>query len=283
MVLIAFLVSSLIGQMQAEAAPAGSEGREIRETRESASTVLRQTRRLTLFSTPAEIPGSPATSFRWSQKEASEVSGRKSPKLAGLMSAIVPGAGQFYARSYVKAALFLGVEVGSWVAYAHFRQRGIDLRAEYEAFADANWVEERYWSWLAQVSGCSVQDLNCLKEYERQNFTHHLPDERDLEYYENIGKYDQFNSGWIDSESGLGMRRDSAYREQYTLMRKDSNDQFRRATNMTAIVLLNHVLSAFDAAWTSSRHNRTLRASLRIVPMRYQYQALPALNMRLTW
>lgn len=222
-------------------------------------------------------------SYRPWQREGRKVPGRRSPQLAAFLSAAIPGAGEVYAGSYLKGVVFLGVEVGAWVAYAHFRGRGSDLRDEYRAFALANWREERYWSWLAQVSGCSDEDKTCLKEYERNNFSHHLPDEQDHEYFENIGKYDQFNAGWIDSESGLGMMRDSDYREEYTLMRKDSNDQFRRATNMSAIALLNHVLSAFDAAWTSARHNRALQAELRLVPTGTDLEPVPSLSLRMAW
>ncbi len=277
---IGLLIWVLGGGAQVGAAAVGSSGRQ---GIDSTQTTTWRTARPTLFATP------PVTWSAWisARPEAEKLSdtraGRKSPKLAAFMSAAVPGSGQLYARSYLKAALFLGAEVGAWVAYAHFRREGIDLRRQFRSFADANWEEQRYWSWLAQESGCSVNDKNCLKEYERMNFSHHLPDEKNQEYYENIGKYDQFNSGWLDSKSGLGMQRDSANRENYTLMRKHSNDEFRRATNMSALALLNHVLSAFDAAWTSARHNRTLQASFRVVPMQQPDQALPVFAVRLTW
>ncbi len=55
----------------------------------------------------------------------------KSPYLAALMSAVIPGSGEFYAKSYIKSAIFFGAEVGLWVVYSTFQKKGNDKTNEY--------------------------------------------------------------------------------------------------------------------------------------------------------
>ncbi|MFQ6114243.1 MAG: hypothetical protein ACE5NG_09155 [bacterium] len=206
----------------------------------------------------------------------------KSIAKAALLSAAVPGAGEFYAGSFVKGIIFLAVEAAAWPFYFHFHNRGEDLEAEFQIFADQFWHEDDYWLWLSQISGIDINDRDALREYERQNFSHFLPEEKNQQYYENIGKYDQFNVGWDDTQNGG--ERDSALRERYTRMRKDANDNFKRATNMVTLVLFNHVFSALDAGWTIKRHNkRIVSASLRMKNMQYGTEIIPALALRVKW
>jgi hypothetical protein len=110
-----------------------------------------------------------------------------------------------------------------------------------------------------------------------------LPDERNQTYYENIGKYDQFNAGWDDSISGEAKERDSANRSLYTRLRKKANDQFKIATYGTSIVLVNHVISALDAAYTTYKFNREIKASMGMEMQRYDQELVPMLAMKMSW
>ncbi|MFQ5754230.1 MAG: hypothetical protein ACE5HI_19765 [bacterium] len=206
----------------------------------------------------------------------------KSVAKAALLSAVVPGGGEFYAGSFLKGIIFLDVEAAAWPLYFRFHNRGQDLEGEFQNFADQFWDEDDYWNWLSQISGIDRGNMDGLREYERENFSHFLPEDKNQQYYENIGKYDQFNIGWADTDNGAV--RDSEKREQYTLMRKDANDNFKRATNMVTVMLFNHVASALDAAWTIKRRNkRIVSASLHMKNMRYRSEIIPALALRLKW
>jgi hypothetical protein len=202
---------------------------------------------------------------------------------AFLFSAVVPGAGEFYNKSFLKGLAFLGVEAGAWAMYAVYTQRGNDQENAFEAYARAHWSEDKYWDSLARLSGCDMNNRPCLKDYERKTFSHFLPDERNQTYYENIGKYDQFNAGWDDSISGEAKKRDSANRELYTRMRKKANDQFKIATWGASIVLINHVVSALDAAYTTYKFNREIKASMGMEMQKYDQEIVPALAMRMSW
>lgn len=208
-----------------------------------------------------------------------------------LFSAVIPGTGQFYNKSFLKGLAFLGIEAGAFAINAIYTQRGNDREAEFQRYADAHWSESEYWDSIfaacerdpASASyNCSRDDLKSLRRWERDHFSHFLPEEKNQTYYENIGKYDQFNYAWDDTDKELG--RDSANREFYTKMRKKANDQFRIATYGASAVLLNHVASMFEAAYSTYRFNRDqAKATMGMEIQKYDQELVPALSLRMSW
>ncbi|GEM_PF-914156 len=201
-----------------------------------------------------------------------------------LFSAALPGAGQFYNKSFLKGLAFAGIEIGAWAVNAIYTRRGNKKTAEFEQYARGHWSEDRYWESLAQHCNCGGDNRRqCAKDCERQ-FSHFLPDTRNQTYYENIGKYDQFNAGWDDSKSGLAFQRDSERRELYTRIRKTANDQFRQASYGASVVLINHVLSMVEAAYSTRRFNRTqAKATMGMEIQKYDRELAPALSLRMSW
>jgi len=203
---------------------------------------------------------------------------------AAFFSLLIPGSGQFYNKSYLKGLAFVGVEIGAWVVNAKYTQRGNELTGEFERFADAHWDVGRYWASLEE--DCKNRGGSCgdLKSYESASFSHFLPGEKNQTYYENIGKYDQFNAGWNDSKSGDARQRDSENREFYTRLRKKTNDQYDLATFGSSVVLINHVLSMLDAAYSTYRFNKNqAQAKLGLEMQRYDDELVPALSLNLQW
>lgn len=209
----------------------------------------------------------------------------RSVKRAVLFSVLIPGAGELYNRSYLSALAFLGIEAGAWFVYAKYTARGNEMTDEFERYANLHWAENRYWDSIARDSGgqCSASDRTCLKDYERDSFSHYLPDSKNQTYYENIGKYDQFNAGWDDSKSGEARQRDSDNREAYTFMRLETNKKFKTATTATTVVLFNHVLSALHAAYITQRHNQQVKASVGMRMQNYNSDLVPTLSVNMAW
>jgi hypothetical protein len=219
----------------------------------------------------------------------------KNLKVALLMSAVVPGAGQVYAKSYYKAAAFLAVEVAAWSVYSSYNGKGKDIENEFHAYAGAHWSEQEYWRWIAQQSGIAYDPNNIdpLRAWEHTQFSHGLNQQKDQQYYEMIGKYHQFNYGWDDfrAQYPITMTHEemtsqyivSSNRYYYESRRNASNDAFKTATTGVTVVMINHILSAIDAAWTTSVHNRQVTTSLRLEPIYYAYQPQTALTLRMTW
>ncbi len=207
----------------------------------------------------------------------------KNTRLAFFYSMLIPGAGEFYAGSKIKPLLFLGLEASLWAGYFVYDGKGNDKEDEYRLFADQNYDPDRYFTWW-----------NTLDTTEKKEFSHDLPvDEqgnviKNLEYYENVGKYDQFSVGWEDagvSPEQFDPRNPppSAYRNTYLDTRDESNRMFSRARTFTVCVLVNHVLSGFDAALTARSYNkkqeRFAGLHLKMKMREYQNESIPQLTL----
>ncbi|HRE42083.1 MAG TPA: hypothetical protein PLG90_12200 [Ignavibacteria bacterium] len=198
----------------------------------------------------------------------------KSSVLGAVLSGIVPGAGEFYAESYIKAAAFFAVEVGLWTFKFMNDKKGDDKTTEYEEIANQNWDIYKYAGWLQRenFSGASNLDLTADKEtlrrqvnvVEQQNFSHSLPNFGAQQYYEVIGKYQSFIAGWSWSDLNVVTRNNYfTYRptqvDNYMIVRQDANDYYDKASLSITGVILNHLLSAADAAWSVSMFNNEIK------------------------
>jgi len=197
---------------------------------------------------------------------------RKSPYLGALFSSLIPGTGEFYAQSYLKSAIFFAAEVGLWITYIIFENKGDDQTDLFQNFADKNWNVRKYAQWLVDEnfegsSGINPNEpnLNRLRAQinicEQQNFSHTLPPYGEQQYYEVIGKYQSFMAGWVDA---IGITKNNyntfstPYFHQYTEDRQSANDYYDNASLSLTGVVINHVLSAADAAWTVTMFNNSL-------------------------
>lgn len=219
----------------------------------------------------------------------------KSTHRAFLMSLLVPGSGQIYTKSsFIKPLLFLGIEAATIAGYMNFHGKGEDQRDIYQAYADENWSYDGYVQSLEHFyTSAEWRYGDTAKWYESgqgewiNTFSEHLggsidPDsdslrpERDYAYYENVGKYPQFQYGWTDIDfididaDSLFQLQTSAEKNTYLRMRKDANEEFSKATNMLFVMMANHLVSAFDAALSARRHNRKQEALAEVsFQMRY--------------
>jgi hypothetical protein len=179
----------------------------------------------------------------------------KSIKRAFLYSMIIPGSGEFYANSKLKAVAFFGADVALWGLYFSYHGKGKDKEKEYRNFADAHWFKEDYTQWLIDSLDITTDTMRYWDDTKNEwtYLSHHLPDTKTQQYYEMVGKYEQFRWGWEDYSD---LTKTSVFRNTYVIMRKDSNDWLKKAKNAAAISIANHILSAFDAAWSVRKYNK---------------------------
>jgi hypothetical protein len=240
---------------------------------------------------------------------------KKSPWLAAGMSAVVPGSGEFYSGSYVKSALFFAVEVGAWVLAYHFDKKGDRQTDFFQGYADQHWS-------VVQYAHYSIDNLvdptrrayyntavfqgdptawppwqqvnwNALNQMEREIggfYSHTLPAYGEQQYYELIGKYPQFVSGWdaVAGPNALPPDYDQikAHLPQqflyYSEERGKANDYYASATTFVMVALVNHVVSTLDAAWSASRSNRAhAEVGFQNLPGPYGWVPVPMLKTRL--
>lgn len=198
----------------------------------------------------------------------------KSSKRAFLLSALVPGLGEWYAGSKKRGLAFLGAEaalVGLWAAW---RGKGNDLEEEFRAVADEHWDPLNYLVWrdspisrnssITHALPCSSEVVEvyipAMREGGPASFGGCAPSEIQ-QYYELVGKYDQFVAGWrdvvwddntgnpvepteVDSVENFRSER----RLRYEGQRNESNRFLKRASTVSGVILINHVISAIDAA-----------------------------------
>jgi hypothetical protein len=237
---------------------------------------------------------------------------RKSPWLAAGMSLAVPGAGEFYAQSYWKSALFLAVEVGAWALAYHFDKKGDAQTDFFQGYADQHWNVVQYAQYtidnLVESSRRSyyqtnvfISGTNTLPPWQRVNwdalnamereiggfYSHTLPRYGDQQYYELIGKYPQFNQGWDDAN--LLLPADyfvikanlTARYLYYSGERGKANDFYRNASTFVTVAIVNHLLSAVDAAWTTASYNKAVaEGTVLPVPGPGGIVYVPALRVR---
>lgn len=228
---------------------------------------------------------------------------KKSPVLAGIMSAILPGSGELYVGDYFKAAIFFAVEAALITVAVINDKDGDDLTAEFEAFADEHWSVVDYSNYLLDhktelgipeecnipISGDTdlppwerILNWNQLNECERP-FSHHLPRHGEQQYYEQIGKYNQYSSGWdqFNPETD-GFRDVPQIMRDYSVMRGNANDAYNIASKAVVGIYVNHLLSAIDAVWSATSHNKDLAVKMRMQNIQFagRIELVPTLNIR---
>lgn len=165
---------------------------------------------------------------------------------AFLYSMAVPGLGEYYSGSKLKAGIFFALDLFSWTQYLSKHSSGTSKEDEFEDYANVHWSPTAYTIWL-------IDTLGVESDAGVTGFTHHLPDQKTQQYYEMIGKWAQFKRGWDDYDP---VRDTSLNRVKYLSMREDANSKLESARKWAMVSLANHVLSAFDAALTAKRFNK---------------------------
>lgn len=135
-----------------------------------------------------------------------------------------------------------------------------------------------------------VVDLNTLQMVERNtpfvypdgsegnNFSHVTPDYGSQQYYELISKYYQFGPGWNDfGTNRQGQTINSLYQLNWngsdspmnfftgSQKAEKFNDSYRLAGNMISLLILNHLVSAFDAFLTVKLKNSRFDADAKLL------------------
>lgn len=236
----------------------------------------------------------------------------KSPLLSGVMSAVIPGAGQIYNGSYLKSVFFLAIEGVTIYLNYKYNKKGDDQTQLFQNFADENWSVVRYASWLNQwadklggMANIFINPDESLKPWKRVNwdqlnsaertikeFSHTLYPYGHQQYYEMIGKYPQYSQGWNDSKFAKGeyLIAGEYYFDtkgnfiKYSQMRGKANDYYNVADKALVVTITNHIISAIDAIITTNKNNSrfSAKASLEMIGIGYLIDFVPTLNLKIS-
>jgi hypothetical protein len=224
---------------------------------------------------------------------ADELPGRKTPVLSGILSAIVPGAGQIYNEDYWIAGIFLAAEAALIYVGLTYDKKGDDQTESFEKYADENWSVVDYAIWLNTYEGAEINiDPDESKPpWERVNWSelnaaetgsHNLPPHGEQQYYELIGKYHQYSSGWNDFNGGSNKDIISPNLIYYSGERGKANDYYSTAKTAVIGIYINHLLSALEAVWGATRFNKDLAINIRVnsINVANRIELIPTLNFK---
>ncbi len=234
---------------------------------------------------------------------------KKSPFLAAVLSLALPGAGEFYNGDYLKSALFLAAEATAVALAVVYDGKGDDKTEFYENYANQYWSVKKYAQWTldnatrinSQVDpsqynvfnnegNVNWSELNKLENAIGNWYSHRLAPRGDQQYYEMIGKYQQFNSGWSDFQDSeadpynYGDPLTDMFLE-YSDHRGEANDFYNVARWAVIGAVVNHILSAVDAAWSAASYNSTLESQMNIKKQQIGFytEYYPELSFRLSF
>ena len=196
-----------------------------------------------------------------------------------------------------------------------YNKKGDNQTNDFQNYADRNWSVVRYAQWiinnkdylgLTDIDQSTMThdmiistdpnlppwkqvNFQMLNYYESQvgkegsGFTHKLPPHGDQQYYELIGKYYQYNPGWNDFSTNADYKILTNNFELYSHMRGDANDLYNVSTKAVAGIYINHILSALDAAWTTTVYNKEFAVRLRVKPyeMAEGTVLVPTVNLKI--
>lgn len=128
-------------------------------------------------------------------------------------------------------------------------------------------------------------DIRALRELEKntiylvtgREFSHTLPDYGSQQYYELMSKYPQFGPGWRDWNNQVNdvNRRNEGMPDmwfEHARMGVVFNDHYRLSSNMASVIILNHMISAFDAYFTVKIRGARLEQGAFLHPAGGEYR-----------
>ncbi len=222
-----------------------------------------------------------------------ELPGEKKPMLSGLFSLLIPGAGQIYNEDYWIAGIFLAAEASLIYVGLTYDKKGDDQTEFFEGYADENWSVVRYAEWLNTYQGASIfidpdetkppwQRVNWNELNAAETGSHHLPPHGEQQYYELIGKYHQYSSGWNDYTGGANNDLISPNLIYYSGERGKANDFYSTAKTAVIGIYINHFISALEAVWGATRFNNNLAMNFRVqtINVANSIELIPTINFK---
>lgn len=238
---------------------------------------------------------------------ADDLPSKKSPVLSGVLSAILPGAGQVYNEDWWIAGVFVVVEAALITTAVVYDNKGDDQTEYFQNYADDytnpehNWSVVRYAEWLVEYEYNNDQELlnkivisddPNLPPWERINWaelnaaetgSHNLPPHGEQQYYEMIGKYHQYSGGWNDFTGGANKELISPNFEYYSGQRGLANDYYNTSSTAVIGIYINHLLSAAEAVWGATRFNNNLAVNFRVEPYNFADETVLIPTLKFKW
>jgi len=211
------------------------------------------------------------------------------PTKAMFKSLLIPGWGQYQNKDDIwKTVAFISVEIAGIISSIQLTNKAENIRHDFEKYGDEHWTLERWYNnsrlifpnnWKNILVGTHKLSLNINGKYYFTDELNNLIEIyrwneisviRDRDFYENIGKYDQFVGGWDDKydnpfdgkgnwytiqkenvESIILTKNKNYYRD----LRHESNQLKHYSRYAVTTIMFNHIISGLDAFIVSNKKN----------------------------
>jgi hypothetical protein len=175
--------------------------------------------------------------FRQDQKK--ESAGKKSVVKAALLSALLPGAGEYYLGNRGKARYFFTVEAVSWAGCIAFRTYG-------------HWRKDDYIRYAKTYANASLEDKS-------EEFRDMVGFYRSIDDYNSLGRvWDPQRPYLYDTPDNHWRWQSDADQATYRNLKNRSREAYRRAKFMIGIAVANRIVSVLDAIRDARRAKRSL-------------------------
>ncbi len=209
----------------------------------------------------------------------SPASPRGAVGLKMLASAVLPGTGEVL-LGHKHGFILMAADILAWTQVSKYNSDGNDMRDAYYAFADEHYSDELliqgYYTGSTDIERSgegalylanTVPPINSPDLENLENLPLYVSKEEDRrEYYENLGKWDQFIFGWDDYQRASIERPEYGYvptlqisdlrqpwvsknRAIYRTMREDANDAFEKRDRWLYVNIGLRVFSVLETAW----------------------------------
>jgi hypothetical protein len=161
---------------------------------------------------------------------------KKSVSLAVVLSLLLPGMGELYVGDYSTGRYLTAADGALWITYASFELYGTWLRDDARKFATTNAG--------VNLSGQDNQFFVDIGNYKDVYYYN----ERKLQERQDNKLYDPNSSyfwSWNDDQN----------RQEYKKLRISSDQAFNSKQYVVAAVIINHIVSAINAARLAISHN----------------------------
>lgn len=180
-----------------------------------------------------------ADDFGFASNQEGEGGGSKSVFKAGLYSAILPGAGEFYLGAKKKARVFFVVEAISWIGFASFRTY-------------SGWKKDDFVRFAAVNANAQLED--------KSNEFHDLVGFfSDIDEANTRGRIETPGQEFLpDTPENHWRWTSSADQEVYRTLKNRSREANRRADFLLGAAIVNRIVSVVDAVISAKKEGRKI-------------------------
>ncbi len=164
---------------------------------------------------------------------------------AFLMSLLVPGWGQSYAESKTRSLIYMGTEIGLWLAYGGL-------------VAYSDWREQDYRNYAAAHAGVNNEGKSSSFFIDVGNYN------SIYEYNDAKLRQRNLNEYYRDTETFYWQWQSKAHRERFDQLRISSDTAYNRSTMLLGVIMANHLISAIDALITVNKYNDQLASKTNV-------------------